>query len=187
MPIFYIGSSSVKKVQEGYCGSVESKKYKDIWISELKLNRHLFETIILFKFNSREAAYKKELELQIQYNVIKNKNFINMSLARANGYFGATGNKPWNFGLTKYNHSSIESSASKRRGRSRFNDLGIANASIKLSKLNQEQKILLVKLRNEGMPFKKIHEILGVDIDLSNLYKNYKKELKSLNLEKNNL
>ena len=31
LPMFYIGSSSVKKIQNGYCGSISSKKYKNVF------------------------------------------------------------------------------------------------------------------------------------------------------------
>lgn len=47
MPMFYIGRSNVRSVQNGYRGSVSSKLYKQVWLEELEQNPHLFETKIL--------------------------------------------------------------------------------------------------------------------------------------------
>lgn len=88
MPKRYIGSTSRKRINEGYHGSVGSKLYKNLWKDELLKNPHLFKTRVLCYYNSREEALKAELELQIKYDVVKSKNYINMSLARPNGFFG---------------------------------------------------------------------------------------------------
>ena len=48
MPANYIGSSSVDKVlNKNYHGSVASKRYKAIWLSELLLHPELFSTVIV--------------------------------------------------------------------------------------------------------------------------------------------
>ena len=47
LPLFYIGSSTVDKVNKGYHGSVKSKKYKQTWEEELTNNPSRFKTIIL--------------------------------------------------------------------------------------------------------------------------------------------
>jgi len=60
LPPFYIGSTSALKISEGYRGSVQSKKYKQIWLSELKDNPHLFETQILTTHTTREEALNRE-------------------------------------------------------------------------------------------------------------------------------
>ena len=88
LPPFYIGSTSLQKYEEGYCGSVSSKKYKDIWRQELKNNPHLFDTVILSEHNTREEALIEENILQRKLNVVKNSNFINQSFANINGFFG---------------------------------------------------------------------------------------------------
>jgi hypothetical protein len=38
LPPFYIGSTSVNRISNGYHGSVSSKRYKSIWLEELKTN-----------------------------------------------------------------------------------------------------------------------------------------------------
>lgn len=88
LPPFYIGSSSIEKVLSGYHGSVKSKKYKTTWKQEIKDNPQLFKTIILEKFHSRKNAVHNEKLLQIQFNVVKSNQFINMSLASHKGYSG---------------------------------------------------------------------------------------------------
>jgi hypothetical protein len=90
--MFYIGSSYVYKVKSGYHGSVKSKKYKDIWKSELKDNPHLFKTKIICTTETREQATAIEYRLQKALNVVKSPMYINMALASPNGFFG----KPMN-------------------------------------------------------------------------------------------
>lgn len=110
LPPFYIGSSSIKKVKSGYHGSPTSRKYGEIFHKELNNNPNLFKTIILYKFYSRKNATYHERLLQIQFNVVKSDQFINMSLAKYNGCFGMDtsgennrgfglkGEKHWNYG-----------------------------------------------------------------------------------------
>lgn len=86
MPPFYIGSSSVKKVHDGYHGSVSSKEYYSIWWQEIKDNPHLFESKIICTFVTRQEAIDKEYKLQKQLNVVKNPLYINQ--AYSNGKFG---------------------------------------------------------------------------------------------------
>ena len=47
LPPFYIGSSSIDIINNGYRGSVSSKEYKQIWKTELKNNSHLFKIMII--------------------------------------------------------------------------------------------------------------------------------------------
>ena len=49
LPSYYIGSTSLKRIENGYRGSVSSKEYKNIWKSELIDNPHLFEIEIISK------------------------------------------------------------------------------------------------------------------------------------------
>lgn len=89
LPMFYIGSSRVSKVNGGYRGSVSSKVYKDIWKSELIKNPHLFKTKIISLHADDKLARRKELLLQEKLNVIKSPLYINRSKAKVNGFFGS--------------------------------------------------------------------------------------------------
>ncbi|AEN93954.1 hypothetical protein [Enterobacteria phage vB_EcoM_IME540] len=89
LPRRYIGSTYVERIlKEGYNGSVLSQAYKKIWNLERKENPHLFKTRILSLFETDKEARIAEKELQIKYNVVKSKNYINMSLAQPDGFFG---------------------------------------------------------------------------------------------------
>ena len=88
LPRRYIGSTTISRINENYHGSVKSKKYKEIWISELRDNPHLFKTRILKTFNSHKDALNEELRVQKKYDVVRSKNYINMSFAQPNGFFG---------------------------------------------------------------------------------------------------
>jgi hypothetical protein len=88
LPPFYIGSTSVDRIDKGYHGSVRSKKYKNTWNSELKINPHLFKTKIIKTYNDRQSATAKELRLQKLLMVVKSLMYINESYAQLNGCFG---------------------------------------------------------------------------------------------------
>jgi len=88
LPPFYIGSSSVEKVNNGYHGSVMSMRYVDTWKSELKNNIHLFETKIISIHTTRELATENECKFQKQLNVVYSPLYINMAYASPTGYFG---------------------------------------------------------------------------------------------------
>ncbi len=88
MPPFYIGSTSVDKINNGYHGSVSSKMWKETWWSEIKYNPHLFESKIICLHETRQEATDKEYKLQKQLNVVKNPLYINQAFANINGHFG---------------------------------------------------------------------------------------------------
>ena len=88
LPPFYIGSSSVKIISEGYKGTVKSKKYKEIWKSELKHNSHLFSTKIIYKTFDRKDALNKERFFQKSLNVVSSPLYANMSIAHESHCFG---------------------------------------------------------------------------------------------------
>jgi hypothetical protein len=88
LPPFYIGSTSIEKINDGYHGSVASIRYSKIWVSEIKNNKYLFKTNIISKHNTRQEALDKELFLQESLNVVHNELYSNLSLARKNGFFG---------------------------------------------------------------------------------------------------
>jgi len=83
LPPFYIGYSSIKKINKGYNGSVSSKKYKNIWLIERKENIHLFSTKIIKSFNTRKEATIHEEYIHNFLNVHKNSMYINMSIGFA--------------------------------------------------------------------------------------------------------
>lgn len=85
LPRFYIGSTSVDKINAGYRGSVSSIKYRDIWESEPS---QLFNTKIIKTFEDRAAALSYELELHKELNVVDSPDYINMSYAQPDGFFG---------------------------------------------------------------------------------------------------
>ncbi len=71
LPLFYIGSSSVERVNNGYHGSVKSKAYSTIWKSELKHNPHLFKTRILYReylHTDPEIQKKKSISMTEENN-----------------------------------------------------------------------------------------------------------------------
>lgn len=88
LPPFYIGSSSLDKIIDGYRGSVQSKQYGTIWKQEIRENPNLFKTSIISKHNTRQEALARELILQVKLDVVKSPLYVNLSLAQKNGYFG---------------------------------------------------------------------------------------------------
>jgi hypothetical protein len=88
LPPFYIGYTSIENIGNGYRGSVNSKKYKEIWKSELKNNPNLFKTKILTTHNTREEAIEKEKYFQESLDVVKSPLYVNQAIASINGCFG---------------------------------------------------------------------------------------------------
>lgn len=82
MPPFYIGRSTVQKIQHGYHGTVASKKYKTIWKEELKNNPHLFETTIIAVYETEKEAVEAERELLLSVNAHINPLYINLSCGK---------------------------------------------------------------------------------------------------------
>lgn len=81
LPPFYIGYTSVNNINSGYNGSVSSKKYKKVWAQERAALPHLFRTVILRTFNTREEALEHEERLLRSLNVHKNDLYINMHIS----------------------------------------------------------------------------------------------------------
>jgi hypothetical protein len=88
LPLFYIGSTLIKYIEDGYHGSVKSKKYKEIYRKELLENKHLFKTIIIKKYYSRKYAMFRERKIQEKLNVVKSDMYMNLSIAKDFGWFG---------------------------------------------------------------------------------------------------
>ncbi|UYD60185.1 hypothetical protein OPFAMLBM_00164 [Aeromonas phage avDM12-TAAL] len=88
LPPYYIGSSSVDKINNGYRGSVQSKKYGQIWKQELATNPDLFDVVIIEECDTRLLALERELYWQKRCDVVRSSDFVNMSYAQKHGFFG---------------------------------------------------------------------------------------------------
>lgn len=88
LPLFYIGSTLIEHIKQGYHGSVKSKKYKETYRKELLENKNLFKTIIISKYYSRKYAMFRERKLQEKLNVVQSEMYMNMSIAKDFGWFG---------------------------------------------------------------------------------------------------
>lgn len=88
LPPFYIGSTSMRKIQNGYRGSVESNAFKSEWKMELYQNPHLFETIIISQHETREDAFSSESDLQMKLESAASDLFINRAIASRSFFFG---------------------------------------------------------------------------------------------------
>jgi hypothetical protein len=92
LPPFYIGYSSVKKIENGYNGSVTSKIYKEIWKRERINNPQLFKTKIIKRHSTRKEALLYEENLHKKLDVDHNSLYINQIKSR-NYYFNRGGYK----------------------------------------------------------------------------------------------
>lgn len=81
LPPFYIGSSSIARLNKGYKGTPVSKIYKDMWLSETKQHPYKFKTVIIKTFNNRTDAALFESKIQKQLKVHSNPLYTNL------GYF----------------------------------------------------------------------------------------------------
>jgi len=88
LPPFYIGSSSITKINKGYHGSVCSAEYRTIWKTELKDSPHLFKTFIIPNTFTSDKLGVVDLERRWQemFNVVQDPNFCNKSFAKK-GFF----------------------------------------------------------------------------------------------------
>jgi hypothetical protein len=93
MPIFYIGRSTVERVNNGYHGSVSSKLYKDIWTKELEQNPHLFETKILTTHATKQEAAEQEEYFHKKHQVHKNPMYINQATGAGTFHVDISGKK----------------------------------------------------------------------------------------------
>lgn len=81
MPMYYIGYTKTSQIyNKNYRGSVSSKAYKEIWLFELKENFHLFKIYILSYHDNKNNAIENEIKFQKQFQVHKNKMFMNLSI-----------------------------------------------------------------------------------------------------------
>jgi hypothetical protein len=113
LPPFYIGSTSVKRVEdEGYGGSVSSKLYAAIWRSERKAHPELFRTQILSIHTSRKDAFDKEQKLQLAVGAAKSPMYMNRTTA--NKFCDTTGMK---FSLESRAKMSAKAKAAVKAGK----------------------------------------------------------------------
>lgn len=80
MPPFYIGYVRLSRIAKGYHGSVSSKKYRDIWNSELSEHPHLFKTHIISTHQTKLEAFEKEKFFHVKLNVL-GEMYINESIS----------------------------------------------------------------------------------------------------------
>ena len=92
LPPFYIGSSSVDKVNKGYHGSVVSRKYQSIWKQELHDHPSLFKTQITSEHLTRPEALLKERKFHVALGVQNSSMYINQSIAMTT-YYSTLGSK----------------------------------------------------------------------------------------------
>lgn len=81
LPPFYIGYSTISKINRGYHGTVTSKKHKKVWIEEMKRNPSFFKTKIIKIFDTRESAINHESYLHKHFNVDVNPMYINEAIS----------------------------------------------------------------------------------------------------------
>lgn len=81
LPPFYIGYSTIEKVENGYKGTVKSQRYKALYQQELKDNPHLFKTHIISRCSSRKDALDREAAIQRHFRVHTNPMYINLAIS----------------------------------------------------------------------------------------------------------
>lgn len=93
LPPFYIGSTSLSKIENGYRGSVKSKLWKDLWRAELKASNDLFRTKIVSTHQTRKEAFDKEEKLQKLLKCKQNPLYTNEAIAN-NRFSGVSFHSP---------------------------------------------------------------------------------------------
>lgn len=165
LPPFYIGSTSVKQIENGYKGSVCSKKFRKLWEIETKYFPELFDVRIISRHATREEAFAAELQLQKDLNVVESQLYVNRAYATKRGCFGQTGENAWNYGKTKETDESVARQSKKLTGR---------------NKLPPEIVEQVIAQRDAGKLYQEIHEWISsqgiTNIVWTSLHKIYKRE-----------
>lgn len=155
LPPFYIGSSSIERISNGYHGSVSSKEYHDIWVNELSNHPDLFKTKILKTFYTRKEAFESELKFQKYFKVVKNSMYINLSVATVNGFKGrdVSGKNNPRYGVifSKETRDKI-SKGNKDKIRSESNKIAISNGLKSFYKNPIEIKKIQIRSIGSGNP-----------------------------------
>lgn len=143
-PRRYIGSAKLENIHNGYRGSVNSKKYKKIWKSELNESFDKFKIRILSVHNCDIEAREEEKRIQIKYDVVNSDLYINLAIASPNGYFGKpdTGRK--------FSKETREKMSKKRKGKTYEEIFGEEKAKeLKQKRKKQERVNKGVAMSNE--------------------------------------
>ena len=121
MPPFYVGSTSVRNIEDGYHGSVRGKAFRDLWESNLRDNPGRFKTVVLTTHDTREEALEKEEQIQRALDVVRSPFFINSSYARCGfvnmGHSPETRRKLSEVARANPNHRFIMAGGASRRGK----------------------------------------------------------------------
>lgn len=78
LPPFYLGATTIERIQKGYRGSVRSKRYQQIWDDEVRYNAKAFKTKIIKIYNSQQEARDAERRLITGLNAVLNPLYINL-------------------------------------------------------------------------------------------------------------
>lgn len=129
LPPFYIGWSSRpdKVLAQKYHGSVESKRYKEIYKKELKENPHLFKSFILSYHSTDVEATAREEKFHRKLNVVNNPLYFNMGIGQAK--FGGSGIHNSMYGRNGNTHPFFQKTHTKEvRNLIREANLGLVSA-----------------------------------------------------------
>jgi hypothetical protein len=176
-------------LNENYNGSVSSKIYKNIWIKERSLNPHLFKTVILKTFDTRNEATEKENKLQKAVNAPNNPLYINRAFAskmaydetynplkgiasplRGKKYPKRTGSSLENIraGAKRRKKMSLETKNNADQKRAETRKLNNTPGSMKGKTHKPETIARFKKIRNESPPWNKGMTMLDVNPDYIN-------------------
>lgn len=86
--MFYIGKTSIDKIEKGYRGSVMSQEFKKIWAHDLKYHPDKFSIKIFKTYESEIEALEAEEKFQKALCVLDKPN-IYVNRAISNKYFRA--------------------------------------------------------------------------------------------------
>jgi len=125
LPPFYVGSSSIKKINAGYRGSVASVKYSKMWRKELKDNPHLFTTKIISKCATRQIAFDRENLIQHKFNTVKSSMYINEAYAKDMSYMTGPGSLNGMYGK-RHSPETILAISNKKKGIRRTHEQKLA-------------------------------------------------------------
>ena len=113
LPPFYIGSTFLHRIKDGYMGTPSSKKYKAKWNNEIKNHPEKFALRIISTFETRPAALIYEEYIQRQLKVVSNPLYVNE--AYANRGFENSGVERHDDWRTRLSEAGKKMSQSRKR------------------------------------------------------------------------
>jgi hypothetical protein len=161
LPPFYIGSSSVEKVNNGYHGSVCSIEYKSIWKQELIENPQLFETKIISTHDDRKEATLREREFQKKVDAVKSPLYINKSYAAYDSFTDTdqSGKNNPMYGTSRkgeanpfYGQKHTADALAKMRGRKCTEENKLLYSTLKKGIPDSEETKLKKSISKKGKP-----------------------------------